>query len=64
MTQNEKNCAVADINSLFGKFYRDNVDRLSRQMPSMVVDGKIQPYHACLPQHIRFELRLNGRNSA
>lgn len=52
---------VCEINDLFFDFFHNNLDRLSRQMPSMVVDGTIQPYHACLPKHISCRLATENQ---
>ena len=60
--QTSKNEVRAEIENLFAEFYRDNLSRLSRQMPSLMVDGMVQIYSACLPSHIFSRLSEQSEN--
>lgn len=62
MDQNTKTCMVFEIDDMFLSFYVDNFSRLSDQMPSMVVNGSIQPYRACLPYYIARFLPKEKKN--
>lgn len=64
MDQNTKNCMVFEIDQMFANFYADNLERLSAQMPSMIVDGSVQPYRACLPKYVAWFLPSENKNPA
>lgn len=60
MNQNTKRNIVSEIDDMFVQFFNDNLKKFSSQMPSMVVDGTIQPYHACLPTRVTNKLQAEN----